>query len=92
MTQAYICDYVRTPIGRYAGALKDIRPDDLATIPLRVLKERHADVDWRALDGWRRCWRAFPSASEAAPSTACAGRVSMPSARRRVRSARAMPI
>ena len=50
MTQAYICDYVRTPIGRYAGALKDIRPDDLATIPLRVLKERHADVDWQALD------------------------------------------
>jgi 3-oxoadipyl-CoA thiolase len=50
MTQAYICDYVRTPIGRYAGALKDVRPDDLAAIPLRVLKERHAAVDWQALD------------------------------------------
>ncbi|MBN8968580.1 MAG: 3-oxoadipyl-CoA thiolase [Rhizobiales bacterium] len=50
MTQAYICDYVRTPIGRYAGALKDVRPDDLAAIPLRVLKERHAHVDWQALD------------------------------------------
>ena len=50
MTEAYICDYARTPIGRYAGALKDVRTDDLAAHPIRVLKERNASVDWAALD------------------------------------------
>lgn len=50
MTEAYVCDYVRTPIGRYGGALKDVRADDLAAIPLRILKERHANVDWQAVD------------------------------------------
>ena len=50
MTDAFICDAVRTPIGRYAGALKDVRPDDLAAIPLRALKERNPDVDWSTLD------------------------------------------
>ncbi len=50
MIEAYICDFARTPIGRYAGALKDVRADDLAAHPIRVLKERHASVDWAALD------------------------------------------
>ncbi|RIX26817.1 3-oxoadipyl-CoA thiolase [Sphingomonas edaphi] len=50
MTDAFICDAIRTPIGRYAGALKDVRPDDLAAIPLRALKERNPGVDWAALD------------------------------------------
>src|SRR3954447_20705170 len=50
MADAYICDFVRTPIGRYAGALKDVRTDDLAAHPIRVLKDRHAQVDWEALD------------------------------------------
>jgi 3-oxoadipyl-CoA thiolase len=50
MTEAYICDFARTPIGRYGGALKDIRTDDLAAHPLRVLRERNASVDWEALD------------------------------------------
>jgi 3-oxoadipyl-CoA thiolase len=50
MTDAFICDAVRTPIGRYAGALKEIRPDDLAAIPLKALKERNHGVDWSALD------------------------------------------
>jgi 3-oxoadipyl-CoA thiolase len=50
MPDAYICDFVRTPIGRYGGALKDVRTDDLAAIPLRVLKERNASVDWDAVD------------------------------------------
>ena len=50
MTEAYICDAVRTPIGRYGGALSGIRPDDLAAIPLKALKERNHGVDWRALD------------------------------------------
>jgi len=50
LNDAYICDAIRTPIGRYAGALKDVRPDDLAAIPLRALKERNHGVDWSALD------------------------------------------
>ncbi len=50
MAEAYICDFVRTPIGRYGGVLKDVRTDDLAAHPIRVLKERHASVDWEQLD------------------------------------------
>ena len=50
MNEAYICDFARTPIGRYAGALKDVRTDDLAAHPIRVLKERNPSVDWAALD------------------------------------------
>ncbi|MCQ8242196.1 3-oxoadipyl-CoA thiolase [Rhizosaccharibacter radicis] len=50
MRDAFICDFVRTPIGRYAGALRDVRADDLAAHPLRVLRERHPDVDWDAAD------------------------------------------
>ena len=50
MTEAYICDYARTPIGRYAGALKDVRTDDLAAHPIRVLKDRNPSVDWAQLD------------------------------------------
>jgi 3-oxoadipyl-CoA thiolase len=50
MSEAYICDFVRTPIGRYGGALKDVRTDDLAAHPLRVLKARHAALDWEAVD------------------------------------------
>lgn len=50
MAEAYICDYVRTPIGRYGGALKDVRADDLGAHPIRVLKERNPKVDWGAVD------------------------------------------
>ena len=50
MTDAYLCDAVRTPIGRYAGSLSSVRTDDLAAIPVRALKERNAKVDWDALD------------------------------------------
>src|SRR3712207_1365520 len=50
MRDAYICDFVRTPIGRYGGALASVRADDLAAHPIRVLKERHAGLDWEALD------------------------------------------
>ena len=50
MTDAFICDAIRTPIGRYAGALKEVRPDDLAAIPLKALKERNHGIDWSALD------------------------------------------
>ena len=48
--EAYICDAIRTPIGRYAGALRDVRTDDLAAHPIRVLMERNKQVDWEALD------------------------------------------
>jgi len=47
---AYICAYLRTPIGRYAGALSAVRADDLAAIPLKALMERHPKVDWEAVD------------------------------------------
>ena len=50
MTEAFICDAVRTPIGRYAGALSSVRPDDLAAIPLRALKERNPRVHWAHVD------------------------------------------
>ena len=50
MTEAYICDYVRTPIGRYAGALSSVRGDDLAAIPIRALIDRNPRVDWSELD------------------------------------------
>jgi acetyl-CoA acyltransferase len=50
MTEAYICDFTRSPIGRYAGALKDVRTDDLAAHPIRTLAERNANIDWEALD------------------------------------------
>ncbi|RFC66975.1 MULTISPECIES: 3-oxoadipyl-CoA thiolase [Mesorhizobium] len=50
MTDAFICDYIRTPIGRFGGALSSIRPDDLGAIPLRALMERNTGVDWAAVD------------------------------------------
>jgi acetyl-CoA acyltransferase len=49
MNEAFICDAIRTPIGRYGGALKDVRADDLGAIPLRALMERNPDVDWTAV-------------------------------------------
>jgi 3-oxoadipyl-CoA thiolase len=50
MNQAFICDAVRTPIGRYGGALASIRGDDLAALPIKELMRRHPDLDWSALD------------------------------------------
>ncbi|MBZ6381019.1 3-oxoadipyl-CoA thiolase [Sphingomonas sanguinis] len=50
MTAAFICDAVRTPIGRLNGALADIRADDLAAVPIRALVERNPGVDWSAVD------------------------------------------
>jgi acetyl-CoA acyltransferase len=49
MINAYICDAIRTPIGRYGGALKDVRADDLGAIPLRALKARNPELDWAAV-------------------------------------------
>ncbi|MCV2882740.1 3-oxoadipyl-CoA thiolase [Actibacterium sp. XHP0104] len=50
MSDAFICDAVRTPIGRYGGALSSVRADDLAAVPMRALKERNAGVDWQSID------------------------------------------
>jgi len=50
MNEAYICDAVRTPIGRYGGVLSSVRTDDLATLPIKALMERNAKVDWGAVD------------------------------------------
>ncbi|MFI8415832.1 3-oxoadipyl-CoA thiolase [Serratia sp. NPDC078593] len=50
MNHAFICDGVRTPIGRYGGALATIRADDLAALPLRTLMARHPQLDWAQLD------------------------------------------
>src|SRR6202047_5106542 len=50
MQAAYICDAIRTPIGRYGGALASVRADDLAAMPIATLMRRNASVDWSALD------------------------------------------
>ena len=53
---AFLCDAVRTPIGRYGGALAAVRTDDLAALPIRALVERHPGVDWQAVDDvWYGC-------------------------------------
>ncbi len=50
MQEVYICDAVRTPIGKYGGGLAAVRPDDLAAIPLRHLMDRNPDIDWLEID------------------------------------------
>ena len=50
MREAFICDFARTPVGRYGGVLASVRTDDLAAIPIRALMQRNKNVDWAALD------------------------------------------
>jgi len=50
MNSVFICDGFRTPIGRYGGSLSSVRPDDLASIPIRSLQEAHQDIDWECVD------------------------------------------
>ena len=50
MMEAFICDYIRTPIGRYGGALSSVRADDLGAVPLKALMARNPGVDWAAVD------------------------------------------
>ncbi|MEP6438704.1 MAG: acetyl-CoA C-acyltransferase, partial [Nitratireductor sp.] len=50
MAEAFICDYIRTPIGRFGGALSSVRADDLGAAPIRALIERNGTVDWQAID------------------------------------------
>ena len=48
-TQAFICDAIRTPFGRYGGALSGVRTDDLGALPIKALMERNPNVDWKAV-------------------------------------------
>src|SRR5919204_1763978 len=50
LRDAFICDFARTPIGRYGGSLSKVRADDLAAIPIKALREWNKSVDWAALD------------------------------------------
>ncbi|HCZ00787.1 MAG: 3-oxoadipyl-CoA thiolase [Rhodobacterales bacterium RIFCSPHIGHO2_02_FULL_62_130] len=50
MTDVFICDYIRTPIGRFGGSLSSVRADDLGAVPLRALMARNAGIDWEAVD------------------------------------------
>ena len=50
MSEAFICDYIRTPIGRFGGSLSSVRADDLGAVPLRALMERHPGIDWEAVE------------------------------------------
>lgn len=50
MSHAFICDYVRTPIGRYGGGLAKVRADDLAAVPIKALMDRNTGIDWEELD------------------------------------------
>jgi len=50
MRDVFICDAIRTPVGKYGGALSSVRTDDLAAIPLKALMDRNSDMDWTAID------------------------------------------
>ena len=50
MPEAFICDYIRTPIGRFGGSLSSMRADDLGAVPLKALVERNAQLDLEAVD------------------------------------------
>ncbi|MEZ0548730.1 3-oxoadipyl-CoA thiolase, partial [Pseudomonas sp. Env-37] len=50
MREVYICDAIRTPIGRFGGGLSTVRADDLAALPIKALIERNPSVDWSAVD------------------------------------------
>ncbi|MEK9967892.1 MAG: 3-oxoadipyl-CoA thiolase, partial [Ferrovibrio sp.] len=50
MTEAFISDAIRTPVGRYGGALSSVRADDLGAVPIKALMQRNPAVDWEAVD------------------------------------------
>src|SRR6201996_2455387 len=50
MKEAFVCDAIRTPVGRYGGSLASVRADDLGAVPLRALVERNKEVDWEAVE------------------------------------------
>src|SRR5271154_5919376 len=72
METAYICDGIRTPIGRYGGALASVRTDDLAAIPIAGLMERNRGVDWNALG-----YVIYGSANQAGEDNRNVGRMAL---------------
>ncbi|NBP72867.1 MAG: 3-oxoadipyl-CoA thiolase, partial [Alphaproteobacteria bacterium] len=50
MSDAFICDAIRTPVGRYGGGLSKVRTDDLGAVPIRALMDRNDSVDWEQVD------------------------------------------
>ncbi len=72
MAEAFICDAVRTPIGRFGGALREVRADDLAAIPLRALLQRNRNMDWGAIDD---CY--FGCANQAGEDNRNVGRMAL---------------
>ena len=50
MKEAFLCDGIRTPVGRYGGALSSVRADELGAIPIKTQMERNSGVDWDAVD------------------------------------------
>ncbi|AGT11098.1 3-oxoadipyl-CoA thiolase [Paracoccus aminophilus] len=72
MRDVYICDYIRTPIGRFGGALAMVRPDDLGAVPLKALMARNPSVDWEAVDDL-----IFGCANQAGEDNRNVGRMSL---------------
>src|SRR5436190_9835564 len=72
MPEAFICDAVRTPFGRYGGSLSTVRPDDLGAVPIKALVERNASVDWAAVDDL-----VFGCANQAGEDNRNVGRMSL---------------
>lgn len=83
MADAYICDFIRTPIGRFGGSLSSVRTDDLGAIPLKALIERNPNVDFGDVDDvifgcanqagktiatWRACRRFWPDCRKMLPA------------------------
>src|SRR5712671_95918 len=70
--EAFICDAIRTPVGRYNGSLATVRPDNLGAIPLKALMERNPKVDWNAVDD---CY--FGCANQAGEDNRNVGRMAL---------------
>src|SRR5210317_1480184 len=72
MQDVFICDYIRTPIGRYGGSLSSIRTDDLGALPLKALMARHAGLDWDAVTDV-----IYGCANQAGEDNRCVARMSV---------------
>jgi len=72
MQDVFICDYIRTPIGRYGGSLSAIRTDDLGALPLLALRERHPGLDWDAVTDV-----IYGCANQAGEDNRCVARMSL---------------
>jgi acetyl-CoA acetyltransferase len=89
MIEAFICDAIRTPFGRYGGALSTVRPDDLGAIPMRALMARNPGVDWAAST---TSSTAAPTRPARTTATSRACRSCLPACRRTSRRHRQPPV